>query len=237
MKIVIIRHAEPDYENDTLTKKGFLEASYLGEYYKDAQIDALYSSPLPRALYTAQALANNKYEVIVKDWLKEFWHPIQIDGRERHNWDFYPRDIENYPVLIEDEFLTSSFGEPSNLKELYEDVIKNFDELLKNHGYERKGSYYKVNKANKDVIVIVCHLGMMSLLMSRLCHIPYTKIAQYFFVAPSGVTTFVSEEREEGLAQFRCREFGNLDHLRRKNEPHSKFGSFAETFDTIDEMH
>lgn len=237
MKIVIIRHAEPDYENNTLTKKGFLEASYLAEYYKDAQIDALYSSPLPRALYTAQALANNKHEILIKGWLEEFWHPIQIDGIERHNWDFYPRDIENYPVLIEEEFLTSSFGEPSNLKALYDDVIKNFDATLAAHGYERKGSYYKVNRPNKDVIVFVCHLGMMSLLMSRLCHIPYTKIAQYFFVAPTGVTTFVSEEREKGLAQFRCREFGNLDHLRRKNEPHSKFGSFAETFDTIDEMH
>ena len=120
------------------------------------------------------------------------------------------------------------------MREMYDEVIRNFDALLESHGYKREGSYYRVTKPNKDTIVIVCHLGMMSLLMSRLCHIPYTTIAQYFFVAPTGVTTLVSEEREKGIAQFRCREFGNLDHLRRKNEPHSHFGSFKETFDEDD---
>lgn len=237
MKIVIIRHGEPDYENNSLTKKGFREAKYLGEYYKDAKIDALYSSPLPRALYTAEALANASRPLIVKKWLEEFWHPIIIDNKVRHNWDFYPRDIENYPELITHEFLDSSFGKGANLRVLYDEVIKNFDTLLEEHGYKKEGSYYRAIRPNKDTIVIVCHLGMMSLLMSRLTGIPYTQIAQYFFVAPTGVTTFVSEEREKGLAQFRCREFGNLDHLRRNNEPHSKFGSFAETFDTEDEMH
>lgn len=237
MKIVIIRHAEPDYENNTLTEKGFREAKYLGEYYKNAKIDALYSSPLPRAKYTADALANNKHEVIVKEWLKEFWNPIHIDGVERHNWDFYPRDIKKYPELIRDEFLDGEFGQESNLREKYDKVIEAFDKLIESHGYKYNGHYYDVIKSNKDTIVIVCHLGMMSLLMSRLCHVPYTLIAQYFFVAPSGVTIFVSEERKEGEAQFRCREFGSLYHLKIKGEPHSKFGSFAETFDTDDELH
>ena len=233
MKIVIIRHAEPDYINNTLTEKGFREAKILGEYYKNFESRAIYSSPLPRAKYTAEAFSNGK-PIIIKDWLEEFWHPILIDNKEIHNWDFLPSDIEKYPILIENEFLDSDFCKPVKMRELYDNVIRNFDALLLEHGYERKGSYYKVNKANNDTIVIVCHLGMMSLLMSRLCHIPYTAIAQYFFVAPTGVTTFVSEEREEGIAQFRCREFGNLDHLRRKNEPHSKFGSFKETFDEED---
>ena len=236
MKIVIIRHAEPDYKNNTLTEKGFREAKILGEYYKDEKIDVIYTSPLPRALYTAQALRGNRplYE---EKWLEEFWHPINIDGRERHNWDFLPSDIEKYPELVSHKFLTSDFCKPVHMKEMYDEVIKHFDEILEKHGYKREGSYYRVVKPNKDTIVFVCHLGMMSLLMSRLSGIPYSQIAQYFFVAPTGVTTYVSEEREEGIAQFRCREFGNYDHLKVKNEPFSKFGSFAETFDTDDEMH
>ena len=56
MKITIIRHAEPDYKNNTLTKKGFYEAELLGKYLKDEKIDAMYSSPLPRAKYTADAI-------------------------------------------------------------------------------------------------------------------------------------------------------------------------------------
>ena len=234
MKIIIIRHAEPDYQNNTLTEKGFREAKILADYYKDLKIDALYSSPLPRARYTAEALANGK-PVKEEKWLEEFWHPIVIDGVTRHNWDFLPSDIEKHPELVNDKFLDSDIAKPSQLRELYDEVIKKFDATLEKHGYKREGSYYRVTKPNKDTIVFVCHLGMMSLLMSRLSGIPYTQIAQYFFVAPTGVTTYVSEEREEGIAQFRCREFGNLDHLRRKNEPYSKFGSFRETFDTLDE--
>lgn len=233
MKIIIIRHAEPDYENDTLTNKGFREAKILGEYYKDFECKVIYSSPLSRAKLTAEAFSNGK-PIIIKDWLEEFWHQIEIDGKQRHNWDFLPSDIEKYPTLIEEGFLDSSFCKPVKMREMYDEVIRNFDALLESHGYKREGSYYRVTKPNKDTIVIVCHLGMMSLLMSRLCHIPYTTIAQYFFVAPTGVTTLVSEEREKGIAQFRCREFGNLDHLRRKNEPHSHFGSFKETFDEDD---
>ena len=233
MKIVIIRHAEPDYENDTLTSKGFREAKILGEYYKDVRKDYIYSSPLPRAKLTAEAFAQGQ-PVIYQDWLKEFWHPIMIDGKERHNWDFYPRDIKNYPELVSQDFLTSNFAKPIGMKEMYDEVIKDFDKTLEKHGYKRKGPYYEVTKANNDIVVFVCHLGMMSVIMSRLTGIPYTQIAQYFFVAPTGVTVFVSEEREKGIAQFRCREFGNLEHLRNKNEPHSKFGSFKETFDEED---
>lgn len=237
MRIIIIRHAEPDYENNTLTEKGFREAKYLGEFYKDAHFDAIYTSPLPRAKLTADALANGR-EVIVKDYLKEFWHMVKIDGNpRRHNWDFYPEELDRHPEIYTDEFLISEIGRSANLKELYDEVIKEFDKTIEEHGYQRMGGHYKAIRRNKDTIVFVCHLGMMSVLMSRLCHIPYTTIAQHFFVAPSGVTIFVSEEREEGHVQFRCREFGNLEHLHVKNEPFSKFGSFAETFDSDDEMH
>lgn len=236
MKIIIIRHAEPDYKNNTLTEKGFREAKYLGEYYKNASFDVIYTSPLARAKLTADELARGR-KLIVKPYLEEFWHEIIIDGKEKHNWDFLPRDIEKHPELVNHEFLDSEIGKSASLRELYDEKIKEFDKNLEEHGYKREGSYYRTTKPNKDTIVFVCHLGTMSVLMSRLCNIPYSAIAQYFFVAPTGVTTFVSEEREDGYAQFRCREFGNLDHLRRKNEPYSKSGSFAETFDTKDEMH
>ena len=32
MRLLFIRHGEPDYEKDSLTEKGFREAGYLAEY-------------------------------------------------------------------------------------------------------------------------------------------------------------------------------------------------------------
>ena len=34
MRLVFVRHAEPDYENDSLTEKGFREAEILKERLK-----------------------------------------------------------------------------------------------------------------------------------------------------------------------------------------------------------
>ena len=49
MKITIIRHAEPDYENNTITKKGFKEADILGKYFKN----------IDRPIYVATCLKDN----------------------------------------------------------------------------------------------------------------------------------------------------------------------------------
>lgn len=54
MKLVLIRHGEPDYENDTLTLKGKTEARLLADRLKDLHIDEIYVSPLGRAKDTAK---------------------------------------------------------------------------------------------------------------------------------------------------------------------------------------
>ena len=92
MRILIIRHGDPDYANDTLTEKGHREASLLAQKLKNEKIDHIYCSPLGRAkdtcAYTAKALGKEN-EVVIHDWLQEFgtlhYWP---DGTERHIlWD------------------------------------------------------------------------------------------------------------------------------------------------------
>ena len=53
MRLLFIRHGEPDYEKDSLTPKGFREAEYLAEYLAGEKIDYCYVSPLGRAKDTA----------------------------------------------------------------------------------------------------------------------------------------------------------------------------------------
>lgn len=49
MKILIIRHGDPDYSIDSLTEKGWKEAEYLSEKIAPLPIKAYYVSPLGRA--------------------------------------------------------------------------------------------------------------------------------------------------------------------------------------------
>ncbi len=53
MKLLIIRHGDPDYSIDSLTEKGWKEADLLSKRLAKEKIDAFFCSPLGRAKYTA----------------------------------------------------------------------------------------------------------------------------------------------------------------------------------------
>ena len=54
MKIIFCRHAEPDYEHDSITDKGKIEAELLARRLCRIDIDEIYVSPLGRARKTAE---------------------------------------------------------------------------------------------------------------------------------------------------------------------------------------
>ena len=45
MRILMIRHGDPDYVNDTLTEKGWREAALLADTAKDLSLGDCYVSP------------------------------------------------------------------------------------------------------------------------------------------------------------------------------------------------
>lgn len=53
MKLLIVRHGDPDYSIDSLTEKGWKEAEYLSERLAKLDVKAFYCSPLGRAKDTA----------------------------------------------------------------------------------------------------------------------------------------------------------------------------------------
>ena len=55
MRLIFIRHAEPDYEHDSVTERGEREARLLAERLAREKVDGVYISSLGRAQRTAQA--------------------------------------------------------------------------------------------------------------------------------------------------------------------------------------
>ena len=53
MKLVIVRHGDPDYSIDSLTEKGWKEVEYLSERLAKLDVKEFYVSPLGRARDTA----------------------------------------------------------------------------------------------------------------------------------------------------------------------------------------
>ena len=63
MKILIIRHGEPDYSIDSLTPKGWDEARLLSDRLVKMEIDDFYCSPIGRAKDTAKATLGQNFAV------------------------------------------------------------------------------------------------------------------------------------------------------------------------------
>ena len=78
MRILLIRHGDPDYEHDTLTEKGRREAELLAKRASSLAMGSCYQSPLGRAMDTAQpCLKATGKDAEVLEWLREF--PAQLD--------------------------------------------------------------------------------------------------------------------------------------------------------------
>ncbi|MBQ7879231.1 MAG: histidine phosphatase family protein [Clostridia bacterium] len=243
MRILIIRHGDPDYANDCLTEKGKREAALLAEKLKKEKIDHIYSSPLGRAKQTCETYAravHRENEIVVKDWLREFNHPVTLPSGRAHGlpWDMLPEEWVNEPELYRhDEWFNHACYQGSGLKEKYLGVISDLDALIAEHGYTRDGNIYRVEKRNRDTIALFCHFGLEGVLLSRLCNVSPVVIWHNFVALTTSVTTLYTEERRDSKAVFRCAGFGDVGHLYAGEEQPSFSARFCETVDCENERH
>lgn len=232
MKLVFVRHAEPDYAHDSLTEKGRREAEILSSRIAQLKVRDFYCSPLGRAKETAVAsLSKIGREAVVYGWLREFPGYVldEHTGNRRIPWDFMPGDWTRKPKLYDkDLWLEEPIMQTGDVQEVYESVCAGIDELLEKYGYFRDGGMYRTKAGNEDTIVFFCHLGVTFAIMSHLIGLSPTVLWQGFFVAPTSVTTLVTEERIPGEVFFRCTGLGDISHLYQAGEPASKAGFFEE---------
>lgn len=240
MKLLIIRHGDPDYEKDALTEKGVREAKLLCDRLLKENPFKIYVSPLGRAQQTASYyLEKSGNNAVTVPWLKEFYYLTKFkDGSEGIPWDLYPSFVsENQDLLDKDKWCETDYMKSGNIKEHYNEVIDGFDALLKENGYERDGIFYKATEANENTLMLFCHFGVECVLLSHLLNISPVCLWQGMCAAPTSVTTVFTEEREKGIAHFRCAAFGDISHLYMGNEPAAFSARFCETYDNFEQRH
>lgn len=220
MKLLIVRHGDPDYSIDSLTERGWVEAEYLSERLSKLNVAAFYVSPLGRAKDTA-SLTLKKMNRTAEEcpWLREFAVPVRRPDQKGPEpsavpWDWLPQDWTADGRFYEEaHWFERDVFEEAGMKREYDRVTENFDRLLARHGYERDGRVYRAVRPNNDTIVLFCHFGVECVLLSHLLGVSPMVLWHGICAAPTSVTTVITEERRPGIAIFRANAVGDISHL------------------------
>lgn len=257
MRLLFIRHGDPDYENDTVTEKGKREVELLAKRAESLELGNCFVSPLGRARDTAApSLKSTGKTAETLDWLEEFPAKIDLnkvphlikaypdtkmkDGRylPRIIWDVVPSYwTEHSEYSDAEKWRASEISRNSDLVETYDRVTEAFDRLLEEHGYVREGAHYRVERESEETLTFFCHFGVSCVLLSHLWSVSPFVLWHSLALAPSSVTEIITEEREKGIAYFRGLKIGDISHLYAGHEPASFAARFAETYGNKDQRH
>ena len=236
MKLIFIRHGDPDYEKDSLTEKGWREAEILSERVAKWDIKQIYCSPMGRAQDTCSvSLKKTGREAITHEWLQEFYYRVWDEQVKEWTiaWDFYPRDFNNWDELHDkDKWAETEIMKSGDISKHAKEVYDGIDALLEKHGYKRNDrGFYDVIEHNDDNIVFFCHFGVTALIVGHLIGVAAPVLWQGMIMQPTALTVLGSEERVPGEATFRVQTFSDCRHLAEAGEPMSQSGYFTKIFE------
>ena len=241
MKLLIVRHADPNYDIDSLTQTGWKEAELLSHRLCRLDVKAFYCSPKGRARDTAKpTLEKLGRQAEILPWLREFAPPVVKPNSEKPGvaWDWLPQDWTTDKRFYDRErWWESCCFTAASVKEEADWVARGLDEVLARHGYVRAGEYYRAERPNEDTIVFFCHFGVECVLLSHLLGISPMPLWHGTCALPSSVTTLVTEERREGIASFRMNAFGDTAHLYVADREPSFSARFCETYANWEQRH
>lgn len=241
MKIIIVRHGDPDYTHDCLTEKGKREAELLADKLVKNPATAYYVSPLGRARETAEAtLKRLGREAVVCPWMREFAARVKRPDREAPYipWDMMPAFwTEDKRYYDRDQWYDTEVMRSGETEKEYRWVTESLDKLIADHGYVRDGEYYRAVRPNTDTIVLFCHFGVESVFLGHLLGISPVALWHGTCAQTTSVTTLVTEEREAGIASFRMLTFGDVSHLTEHGEEPSFMARFCEVYSDFSQRH
>ena len=238
MKIMLVRHAEPDYALDSLTPKGRIEAELLSRRLSRLAVKDFFVSPKGRAQATAEyTLRRMARSAETLPWLAEFrgQAPDPDTGRMRICWDYRPRTWAARCALHSvDTWTQDPMYAGTNVPQVWEETCRGVDELLARYGFRRDGAVWLSENNTEDTLVLFCHFGISMAIIGYLCNLSPVVLWQCFAMQPSSVTTLITEERTKGEVVFRTMQLGDISHLVEAGEPWSTAGLFPEVFDGRD---
>ena len=219
MLLYIVRHGDPIYETDTLTDRGRLQAEAVGKRIFDSKIDRIFSSPMGRAMETAEpACRLLGLEKSIEEWTHEIQDERLTDFPDGE-WksisllqNTYYRENGNIDLPYERTYECTGI-ERSQMKSAVEYIEKNGKDFLERLGYREENGIYRILRPNEEKVALFCHAAFARAWLSVLLHIPLHIMWASFDYTHTGVTVLEFKNNPNGITAPKCLCFSDMSHL------------------------
>lgn len=194
MRLVIVRHGDPDYDLDCLTEKGRKQAKVAAQRLLEEGIETIYSSPLGRAVQTARAFseASGIKDVSILEFMKEIRYGLEdnLYDDEWNPWDAANRMAEEGCDLQDPEWKAHRLFKENTATVDVEKIAAASDEWFASLGYKREGLYYRNTRKDdrEDTIALFCHGGSSTALLSRVFNVQFPLLCGVMHLPCTGIT-------------------------------------------------
>ena len=202
MRIFFVRHGDPDYKNDCLTPLGHLQAEALAQRLKDENIELISSSTNGRAYETAEHTAKllglgiKAYDFIREiKWGSRDGEPLLENG---HPWKTARLMTGEGESLLRPDYAERPPFDRNIVTDFAKKVAEGVDEWLESLGYKRDGEFYRVIRPDSRNIVMFCHGGSSSAVLSHVFNLPLPFVFATITTGHAGIFFEIILEGQEG---------------------------------------
>jgi 2,3-bisphosphoglycerate-dependent phosphoglycerate mutase len=191
MQLILIRHGLPARQVSTsgpadpgLTEQGHAQAQHLASYFAAEPLEAIYSSPMLRAIETATPLAAAQgLPLLYEDGVAEF---------DRHATTYVP--IEELRAANDQRWREMAQEDPADAAEFRSTVVTAIEGIIARHV--------------EDKVAVVCHAGVIGAYMAHVLGI--NMIGRSFFAPNYTSISRVMASRKGGRSVFTLNETSHL---------------------------
>ena len=223
MLFFFIRHGDPCYDPDSLTPLGLRQAEAIGRRLARYGIDRIYTSPMKRAMQTAQPLCELLgREMTMLDFSSEVhaWDELTLKHENgSRTWaNLHPPTVRLFASPEVRALGMRWYEHPAFAGTTYkagmERIARESDAFFAAHGYEHTDTpgVYRAVRENDERIALFAHAGFGGAFLSHVLGIPYPQYGQTFDLCHSSLTVIEFKERR-GVCVPRVLTLSNDAHL------------------------
>lgn len=226
MRLIFVRHGEPNYEKDCLTENGIIQAKGVAARLHNENISTIYASPMGRAVETASFTAkDHNLKINTLDFMHEIdWGNIPSDDlssplpHDGHPWTLGYRLLTENPEYIGSQnWKEHPYFKNNKCLGYYEMISEKFDLFLKEYGLIRKDGLYYEEEQREDTIALFAHGGSGAVMFSHVLNLPFpfvlTSLA--YGVCSVSIIEFGSESGHMVIPHLSLfNDMGHIDNLK-----------------------